>query len=74
MWTDYIEQNKDVLGGKPVINHTRIAVGLVLEKIGNGETIGDLIMAYPRLSRVEILAFIAFGESLARNEIFIEVA
>jgi len=74
MWTDYIEQNKDVLGGKPVIMHTGIAVGLVFEKIGNGETIADLIMAYPRLSRVEILACITFGESLARNEIFIEVA
>ncbi len=32
MWTDYIEQNKDVLMGNPVINHTRIGVDLILKR------------------------------------------
>lgn len=46
MGLDYIEQKKDVLGGKPVIKDTRIAVDLILEKIGKGETIEDLLAAY----------------------------
>ena len=74
MWSDYIEQKKDVLGGKPVIKNTRIAVDLVLEKIGNGETIDDLLLAYPRLTKNEILACITYGANLVRNETFIDVA
>ena len=74
MWSDYIEQKKEVLGGKPVIKHTRIGVDLILEKIGNGESIDDLMIAYPHLNRNEILACITYGASLVRNEIFIDVA
>lgn len=74
MWYDLIEQKNDVLGGKPVIKGTRIAVDLILEKIGNGDTIEDLLMAYPRLMRNQILACITYGANLVRNEIFIDVA
>ena len=74
MWADYIEQKRDVLGGKPVIRNTRIGVDLILEKIGNGETIDDLLIAYPHLTKNEILACITYGANLVRNEIFIDVA
>ena len=74
MWTDYIEQKKDVLGGKPVIKNTRIGVDLILEKIGNGDTIEDLLLAYPRLTREEILACITYGANVVRNETFLDVA
>ena len=74
MWSDYIDQKKDVLGGKPVIRNTRIGVDLILEKIGNGETIEDLLIAYPHLTKNEILACISYGAGLVRNEIFIDVA
>ncbi len=74
MWSDYIEQKKDVLGGKPVIRNTRIGVDLILEKIGNGETVEDLLLAYPHLTRSKILACITYGASLVRNETFIDVA
>ncbi len=74
MWYDYIEQKNDVLGGKPVIKDTRIAVDLILEKIGNGNTIDDLLLAYPHLTKNQILACITYGANLVRNEIFIDVA
>lgn len=74
MWYDYIEQKKDVLGGKPVIKNTRIGVDLILEKIGNGEAIEDLLKAYPKLTKEEILACITYGANLVRNETIIDVA
>ena len=74
MWRDFIEQKNDVLGGKPVIKNTRIAVDLILEKIGLGNTIDDLLEAYPRITRDEVLACITYGANLVRNEIFIDVA
>ena len=62
MWSDYIERKKDVLSGKPVIKNTRIGVDLVIEKIGKGETVEDLLAAYPSLSKNEILACINYVE------------
>jgi uncharacterized protein (DUF433 family) len=73
MWTDFIEQKPDILGGKPVIKGTRIGVDLVLEKIGAGETIDDLLIAYPSISKDAILACISYGAASVRNETLIEV-
>lgn len=73
MTTDYIEQKSGVLGGKPIIKGTRIGVDLILEKIGAGESIEQLLKAYPFLSKEAILACISYGAALARNEILIDV-
>ncbi len=74
MWYDLIEQKNGVLGGKPLIKGTRIAVDLILEKIGNGDTVDDLLAAYPQLTKAQILACITYGANVVRNEIFIDVA
>ena len=73
MWTDFIDQNPGVLNGKPIIKNTRIGVDLVLEKIGGGETIEDLLAAYPFLSKDAILACISYGAASIRNETYIEL-
>ena len=73
MITDYIEQKSGVLGGKAVIKDTRIAVDLILEKIGAGETIEELLKAYPFLNKDAILACISYGAASVRNEILIDV-
>lgn len=73
MWYEHIEQKKDVLRGKPVIKNTRIGVDLILEKIGLGDTVEDLLLAYPTLTKEDILACISYGANLVRNEIFIDV-
>ena len=64
----HIEQKDEVLRGKPVINNTRIGVDLILEKIGNGETIEDLLLAHPTLTHPDILACISYGASLVRSK------
>ena len=44
---DGIEINPKVMLGKPVIRGTRIPVELILRKLGEGATEGDLFAAYP---------------------------
>jgi len=56
--------------GKPVIRGTRIAVELLLRKLAEGASEADLLEAYPRLAREDILATIAYAaDTIAHKEI-----
>ena len=70
---DYIEQKPVVLRGKAVIKGTRIGVDLILEKLGAGETIEDILKAYPFLTKEAILACVRYGAASVRNETLVDV-
>jgi uncharacterized protein (DUF433 family) len=64
-----IESNPGVMMGKPVIAGTRITVELILEKLGAGETVDDLLTAHPRLTRRAIQAALAFAADALRADV-----
>jgi uncharacterized protein (DUF433 family) len=66
-WRDRIEVNPDVLAGKPVVRGTRLAVELILELLAAGETESDLLSDYPRLTREDLLACLAYASHLAHE-------
>ena len=69
MRTDRIEINPEVMLGKPVVRGTRIRVELVLRKLGEGATTGDLLDAYPRLTKHDIHACLVYAaDTIAREE------
>ena len=49
-----------VMMGKPCIAGTRISVELILQKLGAGRSIADLIDAYPQLTENELRAALVF--------------
>jgi len=66
---DRIEVNPKVMLGKPVIRGTRIPVELILRKLAEGVNEEDLLDAYPRLTRDDIRAAIAYAaDSVAHEE------
>ena len=73
-WPDYITSDPAILFGKPVIKGTRIPVDLILEKMGKGETVSDLLQAYPRVSEQAIQACLIFAAESIRNESVVPVA
>ena len=66
-WRDRIEVNPDVLSGKPVVRGTRLAVELILGLLAAGETESDVLADYPRLTREDLLACLAYASHLARE-------
>lgn len=64
-----IEIKPDVMLGKPCLKGTRIPVYIVLEKLGAGETVDDILAAYPQLSKDHISAALQYAASLAGSEI-----
>lgn len=69
--TDRIEVNPAVMLGKPVIRGTRVPVELILRKLSEGATETDLLDAYPRLTREDIQAALAYAADLLANEIVV---
>jgi uncharacterized protein (DUF433 family) len=64
-----IESNPAVMMGKPVVAGTRITVELILEKLGAGETIDQLLEAHPRLTREGVLAALDFAAQALRADV-----
>jgi uncharacterized protein (DUF433 family) len=69
MGTARIEINPAVMLGKPVIRGTRIPVELILRKLSDGATEDDLLDAYPRLTRQDIRAALAYAADTLAHEI-----
>jgi uncharacterized protein (DUF433 family) len=47
--------------GKPVIRGTRITVELILRKLAEGASEGELLQDYPHLTTEDIRAAVAYG-------------
>jgi uncharacterized protein (DUF433 family) len=57
-----------VLMGKPVVAGTRITVELILENLGSGESIEQLLESHPRLTREAVLAALIFAAQALRAD------
>jgi uncharacterized protein (DUF433 family) len=68
-WQQHIEADPKKLYGKPVIKNTRIPVDMILEKLAIGDTIDDLLKAYPKITREDINACLLFAADAVKNEL-----
>jgi uncharacterized protein (DUF433 family) len=69
-----IESKPNVMMGKPVIAGTRITVECILESIGAGETIEQIVAEHPRLTRESVLAAVEFAASVLRADVVYPVS
>lgn len=68
MTSKRIEINPAVMMGKPVIRGTRITVELILSKLAEGASEGELVEDYPHLTPEDIRAAIAYGAASVAHE------
>ena len=69
MREELIQADPSIMMGKPVVAGTRITVELILEKLAAGETIEQILVAHPRLTREAIQAALAFAARALRADI-----
>jgi uncharacterized protein (DUF433 family) len=65
---DRIERNPAVLGGKPVVRGTRIAVEHVLAMLAEGVSEVDICKNHPRLSPEDVRACVAYAAAAVRGQ------
>lgn len=65
--TDRIAIQPDICNGRPVVRGTRIAVQTVLEFLGAGDSIEDVLEEYPDLTREDVQACLNYASRLMAN-------
>lgn len=71
-WKDHISYDTNVMLGKPVIKGTRIPVDLILAKMGNGESVNELLEEYPHLVAEQIYAALTYASEFIQGEVSYE--
>ena len=71
---EMIQSTPSVMMGKPVVAGTRVTVELILDKLGAGETIDQILEEHPRLTREGVLAAVRFGGKALRADVSYPVA
>jgi len=56
-----------ILGGKPVIKGTRIAVYLVLDLLSEGHSFDDILCLYPHLTLEDIKACVQYAAKVCQT-------
>lgn len=62
--SDRIDIHSDICNGRPVIAGTRIPVQTIMEFLGAGDSIDEVLEAYPSLKREDVYACIQFAAKL----------
>lgn len=57
-----------IMLGKPVVKGTRITVELLLKKLSEGNTIDQLLKAYPNLKKEDVLAALQYSAEVIGGE------
>jgi len=69
MDTSLITSDPKIMMGKPVVAGTRITVELILEKLGAGETIEQILQAHPGLTEAGLRAALAFASKAMKADV-----
>jgi uncharacterized protein (DUF433 family) len=57
----------EVMGGKPCIRGMRVTVGMIVEALGAGRTVPELLADFPYLEEADIREALGFAAQLAQG-------
>ena len=67
-WRKRIAVDPNILVGKPVIKGTRISVELVIDLLGRGYTVEQILEQYDHLTPEDIQACLAYAGEILKSE------
>jgi uncharacterized protein (DUF433 family) len=67
-WRDQIKSDPELLGGKPVVRGTRLAVDFILGLLAEGWTDQEILENYPTLTPEGLRAVFAYAAEVLREE------
>ena len=68
MENQVIVSNKEILGGTPVFNGTRVPVQFLFEYLEEGDSIQDFLKSYPTVSKEQVQEVLKLAEKILKIE------
>ena len=65
---EHIELNPKIMMGKPIFKGTRITVEQILENLSESNSIDDVLVAHPHLTKDQVHAALAFAAQTLRGD------
>ncbi|MBZ0170351.1 hypothetical protein MELA_01959 [Candidatus Methylomirabilis lanthanidiphila] len=74
-WRERISIDPNVCHGKPCIKGTRIMVWIIVDYLANGDSVEEVLAAFPSLTREDVQAALAYAAEMTRERVIpVEVA
>jgi uncharacterized protein (DUF433 family) len=68
-WRERISIDPNVCHGKPCIKGTRIMVWILVDCLANGDSVEEVLAAYPSLAREDVQAALAYAAEMTRERV-----
>lgn len=68
-----IMADPEILGGKPIVQGTRLSVDHILGLLAHGMSHAEIVEAYPELTVDDVKAVIQYAADALHNDVLIEV-
>lgn len=72
-WTDHVVADSRIVGGKPVIKGTRLAVDFILGLLAEGWSREQLRSNYPQLTDEALLAVFGYAAEVLHDQMLVSV-
>lgn len=72
-WREYIHSDPEILGGKPVVRGTRLAVDFLLSLLAEGWSAQQVLDNYPQLTAEALRSVFAYASEALQDETFYPV-
>ena len=66
-WRSHVTVDPKICHGRPCIAGTRVLVSVILDNLADGQTLDEIVQAYPSVTIGAVRAAIAFAAELARE-------
>ena len=67
-YTQHIETNPQICEGQPIMRGTRIPVRTILASLAHGDSMQEILDAFPTLKEKDVRAIIAFAAASAEED------
>ena len=66
-WRERISIDPNVCHGKPCIKGTRIMVWIIIDCLASGDSLDEILAAYPSLAREDVQAALSYAAEMTRE-------
>ncbi len=72
-WIERISSMPDVRGGDPCIKGTRVPVSVIVGSVADGDTVDEILAAYPALTAPDVRAALRYAAEAVRDTSFLPI-